>query len=78
MGSLERSDWYELGRTTSWTPKYVTREELFPDEMSDPYGIPPEEWETFDEPYKVSYRQYVKIQREKDAAAYSVKAALSR
>ena len=65
-------------RDTNWTPSYVSREELFPPEMGDPYGIPIEEWETFDEPYKVSYREYVNIQREKDSAAYSVKAALAR
>ena len=75
---LERSEWYDIARDTNWTPSYVSQEELFPPEMGDPYGIPTEEWETFDEPYKVSYREYVNIQREKDSAAYSVKAALAR
>ncbi|PPR24461.1 MAG: Toluene-4-monooxygenase system protein A, partial [Alphaproteobacteria bacterium MarineAlpha10_Bin1] len=78
MTLLDRSDWYDIARDTNWTPGYVPREEIFPAEMSDPYGIPVEEWETFDEPYKVSYREYVKVQREKDSSAYSVKAALSR
>ena len=75
---LERSEWYDIARDTNWTPSYVSEEALFPPEMGDPYGIPTEEWETFDEPYKVSYREYVNIQREKDSAAYSVKAALAR
>ena len=75
---LERSEWYDIARDTNWTPSYVSQEALFPPEMGDPYGIPTEEWETFDEPYKVSYREYVSIQREKDSAAYSVKAALAR
>ena len=75
---LERSEWYDIARDTNWTPSYVSQEALFPPEMGDPYGIPIEEWETFDEPYKVSYREYVTIQREKDSAAYSVKAALAR
>ena len=75
---LERSEWYNIARDTNWTPSYVAQEALFPPEMGDPYGIPTEEWETFDEPYKVSYREYVNIQREKDSAAYSVKAALAR
>ena len=78
MALLDRSDWYDIARDTNWTPTFVTRDELFPENMSDPYGIPVEEWETFDEPYKVSYREYVKVQREKDSSAYSVKAALSR
>jgi toluene monooxygenase system protein A len=75
---LNRSDWYDIARDTNWTPRYVAEEELFPPAMSDPYGISWEEWETFDEPYKVSYREYVRVQREKDADVYSVKAALSR
>lgn len=78
MTMLERSAWYDIARTTNWTPKFVSESELFPPEQSDPYGIPTSEWETYDEPYKVSYREYVSVQREKDAGAYSVKAALLR
>ena len=57
---------------------YVTDAELFPDEMTGARGVPAEKWESYDEPYKVSYAEYVKVQREKDAGAYSVKAALER
>ncbi len=78
MALLERSEWYDLARTTNWTPKYVTDAELFPDQMSGAMSVPGEKWETYDEPYKVSYAEYVKVQREKDAGAYSVKAALER
>ncbi|GAA4555587.1 YHS domain-containing protein [Pseudonocardia xishanensis] len=78
MALLERSAWYDIARDTNWTPKYVDADELFPPDQSDPYGIPVSEWEKFDEPYKVSYREYVSVQREKDAGAYSVKAALAR
>jgi len=78
MALLDRSAWYNIARSTNWTPKYVPESELFPPDQSDPYGIPTSEWETFDEPYKVSYREYVNVQREKDAGAYSVKAALMR
>jgi toluene monooxygenase system protein A len=75
---LERSEWYDIARRTNWTPKYVTEEELFPPEMSDPYGVSNELWETYDEPYKVSYTEYVSVQREKDLGTYSVKAAVAR
>lgn len=78
MALLNRSDWYDIARDTNWTPKYVTEEELFPKEMSDCFDVPRDKWETYDEPYKTSYREYVKVQREKDAGAYSVKAALGR
>ena len=78
MSLLERSEWYDLTRATNWTPKYVSDEELFPEEMSGGRGISMEAWETYDEPYKVTYPEYVTTQREKDAGAYSVKAALER
>lgn len=75
---IKTSDWYDIARDTNWTPKYVHEDELFPPQFSDPFGIPVSEWERFDEPYKVTYRDYVKTQREKDVGAYSVKSALSR
>lgn len=78
MALLDRSAWFELSRTTNWTPQFVAESEIFPEAQSDPFGIPMAEWETYDEPFKVSYREYVQLQREKDAGAYSVKAALAR
>ncbi len=78
MALLERSDWYDIARTTNWTPKFVSDAELFPDVMTGAQGVPAEQWEVYDEPYKTSFPEYVSIQREKDAGAYSVKAALQR
>lgn len=78
MALLERSAWYDLARTTEWTPTYISADELFPPEMSGGEGIPDDVWGTYDEPYKVTYREYVDVQRQKDAGAYSVKAALER
>ena len=78
MALLERHEWYDIARSTNWTPKYVTEDQLFPDVMTGAQGVPMENWEVYDEPYKTSYPEYVRIQREKDAGAYSVKAALER
>ncbi len=78
MALLDRSDWYDLTRTTNWTQKYVTEDEFFPEALSGGRGIPNSVWETYDEPYKVSYPEYVETQRAKDAGTYSVKAALER
>jgi toluene monooxygenase system protein A len=78
MGVLKREDWYDLARETNWTPKFVSESELFPEELSGSMGIPAEVWETWDEPYKVTFTEYMETQRQKDAGAYSVKAALSR
>ena len=65
MGMLKNADWYRLVQDANWTPKY-SEGEIFPSQFSDPYGLPLSEWEKFDEPYKVTYREYVKTQREKD------------
>lgn len=78
MAILSPGDWYDIARSTNWTPSYVTEEELFPEELSGSLGIPMNKWEGYDEPYKQGYPEYVKVQREKDAGAYSVKAALER
>ena len=78
MALLERSEWYDIARCTNWTPTYVDEAELFPDLMAGTMGVPMQQWEAYDEPYKTSYPEYVRIQREKDAGAYSVKAALER
>ncbi len=78
MALLNRMDWYDLARDVSWTPKYVSEAELFPEEMCGAGDIPMSVWESWDEPYKCTYREYVNVQRSKDAGAYSVKAALER
>lgn len=78
MANIGRLDWYDIARDTNWTPKYVPESELFPEELSSAFGIPAEAFEEYDEPYKTTYPEYVKVQREKDAGVYSVKAALER
>ncbi|PWR19506.1 YHS domain-containing protein [Zavarzinia aquatilis] len=78
MAKVATRDWYDIARDTNWTPTYVAEDEMFPPQFSDPYGIPLAEWETFDEPYKITFRDYVQSQREKDVGAYSVKSAIAR
>jgi toluene monooxygenase system protein A len=34
MYKIPREEWYDLTLTVNWTPKYVTEEELFPEEMN--------------------------------------------
>ena len=70
MALLDRAEWYDIARDTNWTPKYVTEDELFPEAQSGTMGLPLEVWESYDEPYKVTYREYVRTQREKDAGVY--------
>jgi len=37
-----------------------------------------EAWDAWDEPYRVTFRDYVRVQREKEAGAHAVREALKR
>jgi hypothetical protein len=78
LSLLKREEWYDVGRDTNWTPRYVTEDDLFPEPLSGGLGLTSAQWERWDEPYQMTFREYLETQREKDSGAYSVKAALSR
>jgi toluene monooxygenase system protein A len=78
LSLLKREEWYDVGRDTNWTPRYVSENDLFPEPLSGGMGLTAAQWERWDEPYKMTFREYLETQREKDAGAYSVKAALGR
>lgn len=78
MPKLERSQWYDLCRDMNWKFKYVTEAEVFPEALSQSHGIPSAAWWNWDEPYKISYREYVRNQAKKDADVYSVRSAIAR
>jgi toluene monooxygenase system protein A len=75
---LSRSDWYDLSRDTNWTFRYVTEDAVFPEALSGSHRVPADGRLTWDEPYKVSYREYVHNQVTKDTTTYSLKNAISR
>lgn len=78
MSKLKREDWYHLGQKLNWTFRYVTAEQVFPEDMLGTRAVPLDAWEQWDEPYKATYREYVETQRQKDTEAYGVKSALSK
>ena len=78
MSKLKREEWYDIYRDVNWTPRYVDHEAIFPEWWSGTGKIPLEAWAKWDEPYKVSYSEYVVTQREKEASAFAVKSALKR
>ncbi len=76
---LNREDWYDLATRVGWNFKYVSEDEVFPPEIAGRTSIPHEIYEKeYDAPYKVTYREYVKNQREKDLKVMAVKEAMSR
>ena len=74
-----RDEFYDLANKFEWTPKYVSEEELFPVDMHGLPYLPIDVWaETYDAPYKVLYREYVKNQRSKDQMVFAVRDAAAR
>ena len=78
MARMAREKWYDIARDLDWELSYVDYEEVFPEWMSGQGKVPREAWAGWDEPYKVTYPEYVATQREKETGAYSVKAVLQK
>jgi toluene monooxygenase system protein A len=78
MARMAREKWYDIARDLDWELSYVDYEAVFPEWMSGPGKVPREAWAKWDEPYKVTYPEYVSTQREKETGAYSVKAVLQK
>jgi len=75
---LNRDDWYETSRDLDWTLSYVDRDAAFPPSWTGAQGIPEDAWQAWEEPFRVSYRDYVRIQREKESGVKAVSNAMSR
>ncbi|MGQ0843828.1 MAG: toluene monooxygenase [Sporichthyaceae bacterium] len=78
MALLKREDWHDITRATDWEFSYVDEAAVFPEWMTGLGATDRESWHGWREDYRSSFGEYVSTQREKDAAAYSVKAALAR
>src|SRR5579859_6828322 len=75
---LSRDDWYDISHDVDWTLSYVEHTEAFPDEWTGSKEIPQEAWRSWEEPFRVSYRDYVKVQREKEAAVAGIRDVVKR
>ena len=75
---LNRDDWYDISRDLNWDVAYVDQAEAFPAQWSGTDGIPADAWDAWEEPFRVSYRDYVAVQREKDTGVRAVSEALTR
>ena len=78
MARMARETWYDIARDLDWELSYVDYEAVFPEWMCGQGKVPREAWAKWDEPYKVTYPEYVATQREKETGAYSVKAVLQK
>jgi toluene monooxygenase system protein A len=73
-----RGDWSDLARDLDWTFSYVSEKDVYPEEAAGAPHLPAEAWRSWDEPYKTTFAEYVRVQSDKDAAVYAVRDALGR
>jgi toluene monooxygenase system protein A len=78
MKLLDRDDWYGISHDLDWTLSYVDEKDAFPAEWTGSTGIPKSAWQSWEEPFRISYRDYVMVQREKEAGVAGVRDALKR
>ncbi|GAA0667543.1 aromatic/alkene/methane monooxygenase hydroxylase/oxygenase subunit alpha [Streptomyces thermocarboxydovorans] len=78
MPGLARSEWYDLTRDMNWKLSYVEEDQAWPEELSNSFGVPADSWWTWDEPYKITYSEYVHNQVGKDAGVFSVNNVVGR
>ena len=76
--TMKREEWDDLVADVEWTFSYVDEEAVFPEWMCGTGKVPRDAWKAWEESYRTTYGEYVATQSEKEAAAYSVKAALQR
>lgn len=75
---LNREEWLPLARKLDWEFSYVTEEAVFPRVISGEPWLPHSAWSDWDEPFHVTYSDYVINQAEKDKSVYAVHDAMGK
>jgi toluene monooxygenase system protein A len=75
---LDRDDWLDSARKLDWEFSYVDARDVFPPAMSGQPWLPHAEWQSWDEPYRTTYTEYVTTQHAKESAVYAVRDAIGR
>jgi len=73
---LQRDEWLGLARKLDWDYSYVSEEEVFPVLTSGKPWLHHKEWESWDEPFRTSYSEYVSNQHAKNESVYAVRDAV--
>lgn len=75
---LKRESWQELARKLDWDFSYVSENEVFPDVVSGHPWLPHAAWANWEEPYRITYYEYVTNQHAKEASVQAVREAVGR
>ncbi|MFD1685503.1 YHS domain-containing protein [Halobellus litoreus] len=80
LPNVRREDWYQTATNTNWDISYVDEEEMYPPGLTgqDAYNVPEDGWESWEETYKQTAREYYETQHEKDGSVYAVSSAMDQ
>lgn len=73
---IDHSTDYRRTKRLYWEPSYVDPEEVYPPSASG--GIHCKDWDRWDDPFQISYRQYVEVQSKKDQGYHPTREAFDR
>ena len=73
---LKRDAWLPLSRQLDWEFSYVTPDSAFPELAAGVPALGRSEWDTWEEPFKTSYTEYVEQQSRKEAALEAVQSVI--
>jgi phenol hydroxylase P3 protein len=60
----------QFTRDLSWEPSYVPRDEMYPPEHAE--GVHFSDWDKFDDPFRLYYKDYVGMQEKKEQSLHMV------
>jgi toluene monooxygenase system protein A len=75
---LKRSQWLENARKLDWEFSYVREEDVFPEVVAGGPWLSHEHWKDWDEPYRTSFAEYVRMQSKKDDALGAIREAIGK
>ncbi|MBL8473605.1 MAG: YHS domain-containing protein [Rhodocyclaceae bacterium] len=76
--ALARDEWQDLARKLDWRFSYVSEQDAFPEPISGKPWLTQDDWAGWDEPFRISFAEYVRAQSDKEAAVAAVADALGR
>ena len=75
---IDRDEWLDLARKLDWEFSYVEEREVYPEALSGKPWLTSAQWQSWDEPYRTSFAQYVETQSAKEASVAAVRETVGR
>lgn len=73
-----REEWSDLARKLDWTFSYADERQVYPEALAGTPWLPAAEWRDWDEPFRITFAEYVATQHKKETAFQAVAEAVGR